>query len=68
MPWLILKLFKLFSLPTKGLIYASHKTKTIYSSTNQKLNTIIPSCVDTSIIKKKKPLINLKNNFRIEEF
>ena len=34
-------LFKLLSLPTHGLIYASHKTKTIYRSTNQKLNTII---------------------------
>ena len=66
MPWLILKLFKLLSLPTHGLIYASHKTKTIYRSTNQKLNTIIPSCVDTSYFNKnrKKPLINLKKKFQ----
>ena len=65
MPWLILKLFKLLSLPTHGLIYASHKTKTIYSSTNQKLNTIIPSCVDTSyLIKIEKTSYKFKKKFQ----
>jgi len=65
MPWIVVKVFKIFSKLSSGLMFASEKSLQVYGNNQNLPYSIVPSALDTNFFSRNN-FKNLNMNFKID--